>query len=74
MFTTDMTARTGTETVEGISMYEQARAVFAKIKPLIKAAGGQTPPRHPFYQWSGERIDTFLFHGLPFMAGLHSKH
>ena len=31
----------------GTSMYEQVRAVFAKIKPLIEAADGQTPPRHP---------------------------
>lgn len=39
VFTAGMTARTGTE-VTGSSMYEQARAVFTKIKHLIEAAGG----------------------------------
>ena len=36
MFTAGMTAR-GTEVVGGTSMYEQARAVFTKIKHLIEA-------------------------------------
>src|SRR5215472_12309137 len=40
VFTAGMTARTGTEVVGGASMYEQARAVFTKIKHLIEAAGG----------------------------------
>ena len=39
VFTAGMTARTGTEAT-GSSMYEQARAVFTKIKHLIEAAGG----------------------------------
>ena len=40
VFTAGMTARTGAEVVGGVSMYEQARAVFTKIKHLIEAAGG----------------------------------
>ena len=40
VFTAGMTARTGTEVTGGSSMYEQARAVFTKIKHLIEAAGG----------------------------------
>jgi enamine deaminase RidA (YjgF/YER057c/UK114 family) len=40
VFTAGMTARTGAEVVGGASMYEQARAVFTKIKHLIEAAGG----------------------------------
>ena len=40
VFTAGMTARTGTEVVGGSSMYEQARAVFTKLKHLIEAAGG----------------------------------
>jgi len=35
-----MTASTGTEVTGGSSMYEQAHAVFTKIKHLIEAAGG----------------------------------
>jgi len=40
VFTAGMTARTGTEVAGDSSMYEQARAVFTKIKHLIEAAGG----------------------------------
>ena len=40
VFIAGMTARTGTATAGGTSMYEQARAVFAKIKHLMEAAGG----------------------------------
>ena len=40
VFTAGMTARTGTEVTGSSSMYEQARAVFSKIKHLIEAAGG----------------------------------
>ena len=40
VFTAGMTARTGTEVTGGSSMYEQAHAVFTKIKHLIEAAGG----------------------------------
>lgn len=35
-----MVARDGTTVLGGSNMYEQARAVFAKIKNLIEAAGG----------------------------------
>jgi 2-iminobutanoate/2-iminopropanoate deaminase len=41
VFTAGMTSRTGTEVVGGASMYEQARAIFTKIKHLMEAAGGQ---------------------------------
>jgi 2-iminobutanoate/2-iminopropanoate deaminase len=41
VFIAGMTSRTGTEVVGGTSMYEQARAIFAKIKHLMEAAGGQ---------------------------------
>jgi enamine deaminase RidA (YjgF/YER057c/UK114 family) len=41
VFIAGMTSRTGTETVGSSSMYEQARAVFTKIKHLIEAAGGR---------------------------------
>jgi enamine deaminase RidA (YjgF/YER057c/UK114 family) len=41
VFIAGMTSRTGTEVVGGASMYEQARAVFAKIKHLMEAAGGR---------------------------------
>jgi 2-iminobutanoate/2-iminopropanoate deaminase len=41
VFIAGMTSRTGTETVGGASMYEQARAIFAKIKHLMEAAGGR---------------------------------
>ena len=40
VFIAGMTARTGTEVGGGTSMYEQARAVFTKIKHLMEAAGG----------------------------------
>ena len=40
VFTAGMTARTGTEVTGGSSMYEQAHAVFTKIKYLIETAGG----------------------------------
>jgi 2-iminobutanoate/2-iminopropanoate deaminase len=36
-----MTAAFGDETAGGDSMYEQAKAVFGKIRALIEAAGGQ---------------------------------
>ena len=41
VFVSGMTARTGTEIAGGDSMYGQARAIFAKIKHLVEAAGGQ---------------------------------
>ena len=41
VFIAGMISRTGTETVGGASMYEQARAIFAKIKHLMEAAGGR---------------------------------
>jgi 2-iminobutanoate/2-iminopropanoate deaminase len=41
IFVAGMTARQGDHTVGGNSMYEQARAVFGKIKHLVEAAGGQ---------------------------------
>lgn len=40
VFVAGMTARDGDQVVGGSSMYEQARAVFAKIKHLVEAAGG----------------------------------
>jgi 2-iminobutanoate/2-iminopropanoate deaminase len=40
VFVAGMTARSGSDTPGGNSMYEQARAVFVKIKHLIEAAGG----------------------------------
>jgi 2-iminobutanoate/2-iminopropanoate deaminase len=40
IFVAGMTARQGDQTVGGNSMYEQARAVFAKIKHLVEGAGG----------------------------------
>jgi enamine deaminase RidA (YjgF/YER057c/UK114 family) len=36
-----MTARAGGEVVGGDSMYEQARAIFGKIRSLMEAAGGR---------------------------------
>jgi enamine deaminase RidA (YjgF/YER057c/UK114 family) len=36
-----MVARMGSQVVGGDSMYEQARAIFTKIKHLIEAAGGR---------------------------------
>ncbi len=36
-----MTARNGTEIIGGDSMYEQAKAIFGKIKHLVEAAGGR---------------------------------
>src|SRR5262249_212447 len=41
VFIAGMTARTGTTVVGGDNMYEQAKAVFAKIKHLMEAAGGK---------------------------------
>jgi len=41
VFIAGMTARTGATVVGGDSMYEQARAIFAKIKHLMEAAGGK---------------------------------
>jgi enamine deaminase RidA (YjgF/YER057c/UK114 family) len=41
VFIAGMTSRTGTEVVGGSSMYEQARAIFAKIKHLMEAAGSR---------------------------------
>ena len=41
VFLAGMTARTGNEIVGGDSMYGQAKAIFAKIKHLVEAAGGQ---------------------------------
>lgn len=41
VFISGMTARSGTEIAGGDSMYAQARAVFAKIKHLMGAAGGK---------------------------------
>src|SRR5437762_14318795 len=41
VFLAGMTARTGNELVGGDSMYGQSKAIFAKIKHLIEAAGGQ---------------------------------
>jgi enamine deaminase RidA (YjgF/YER057c/UK114 family) len=41
VFIAGMTSRTGTETVGGASMYGQARAIFAKIRHLMEAAGGR---------------------------------
>lgn len=41
VFIAGLTARSGTEVVGGDSMYAQARAIFAKIKHLMGAAGGK---------------------------------
>ena len=41
VFVAGMTARHGNELVGGDSMYGQAKAIFAKIKHLVEAAGGQ---------------------------------
>jgi len=41
VFVAGMTARRGTELVGGDSMYGQAKAIFAKIKHLVEAAGGK---------------------------------
>ena len=41
VFIAGMTARTGAVVVGGDSMYEQSKAVFAKIKHLMEAAGGR---------------------------------
>jgi 2-iminobutanoate/2-iminopropanoate deaminase len=40
IFVAGMTARQGDQITGGDSMYEQARAVFAKIRHLVEAAGG----------------------------------
>jgi 2-iminobutanoate/2-iminopropanoate deaminase len=41
VFVAGMTARHGNELVGGDSMYGQAKAIFAKIKHLVEAAGGK---------------------------------
>lgn len=41
VFVAGMTARSGNTVVGGDSMYEQSKAIFAKIKHLVEAAGGQ---------------------------------
>ena len=41
VFIAGMTAAFGDELVGGDSMYEQAKAIFGKIRNLIKAAGGE---------------------------------
>lgn len=41
VFVAGMTCRAGNEIVGGDSMYGQAKAVFAKIRHLIEAAGGR---------------------------------
>ncbi|HEY7489729.1 MAG TPA: RidA family protein, partial [Candidatus Tectomicrobia bacterium] len=41
VFIAGMTARSGNDIRGGDSMYEQARAVFAKIQHLLEAAGGR---------------------------------
>ena len=40
VFIAGMTSRTGAEVIGGPSMYEQARAIFTKIRHLLEAAGG----------------------------------
>jgi 2-iminobutanoate/2-iminopropanoate deaminase len=41
VFIAGMTARSGNELRGGNSMYEQAQAIFTKIKHLLEAAGGR---------------------------------
>lgn len=41
VFVAGMTARTGSVVAGGDSMYEQSKAVFAKVKHLMEAAGGR---------------------------------
>lgn len=41
VFIAGMTCRIGNEIVGGTSMYEQARAIFTKIRHLMEAAGGR---------------------------------
>jgi enamine deaminase RidA (YjgF/YER057c/UK114 family) len=41
VFIAGMVARMGSQVVGGDSMYEQARAIFTKIKHLMEAAGGR---------------------------------
>jgi len=41
IFVAGMVARDGDKVLGGDSMYEQAKAVFAKIKNLLEAAGGR---------------------------------
>lgn len=41
VFVAGMTARSGTTVAGGDSMYGQSKAIFAKIKHLVEAAGGQ---------------------------------
>ena len=40
VFVAGMVARDGDKLLGGNSMYEQAKAVFSKIKNLMEAAGG----------------------------------
>lgn len=40
VFIAGMTARTGTTVAGGASMYQQAQAVFGKIRHMMEAAGG----------------------------------
>ena len=41
VFIAGMTARSGTEVVGGDSLYGQSKAILAKIKHLMEAAGGR---------------------------------
>ncbi len=41
VFIAGMTARDGTQILGGDSMYEQSKAIFAKIRHLMEAAGGK---------------------------------
>ena len=41
VFVAGMVARDGNKVLGGDSMYEQAKAIFAKIKNLMEAAGGR---------------------------------
>ena len=41
VFVAGMVARDGDKVLGGDSMYEQAKAIFAKIKNLLEAAGGR---------------------------------
>jgi len=41
VFIAGMTSRDGTTVVGGDSMYEQSKAIFAKIRHLMEAAGGR---------------------------------
>ena len=41
VFVAGMTARSGNDLVGGESVYEQAKAIFTKIKHLVEGAGGR---------------------------------